>query len=261
MTRRRKASICQCGIMRFRPRRPLRLCFSLVSAQTLSAIQSKPGHGHELIGLTVMQSFAINFQPFYPVVSVAEMCTIEPTLALVYTNVPHSSEERNPFPPVLTKLAICSIAALHREVPRHITRSLLRTLQGQVEGPAGMAMMRRSNIANVQTALLLGVSAELHASSTFEGGSRSWLTVGSAIRMALDIVCPQRYHESRAHFTGPPPRSAFVQGPAGAAASPPQTLGGTHHCGPLVRYVLRPANDDQSVRLRCIRPERLRRWI
>lgn len=156
--------------------------------------------------LTVMQSFARNFLPYCPIISLAELCTLEPALSFAFTRVEVIPTPVG-LPQALAQLAVCSIAALSREVPRRIARSLFQALRHRLDGAEGMRLMRRSCVGNVQTLLLLGVSAEVHASSTCEGGSRSWLTLGTALRMALDLVS----HTSR-NFAFAAVVSLYLQG-------------------------------------------------
>jgi hypothetical protein len=105
-------------------------------------------------------------------------------------SLPHSNGQPppTPLPSTIAKLAICSIAALSRTVPREIYHSLLSALTLYMDSPEGNRLLRTSCIGHVQILLLLGVSSELHSRSTCDGGSWSWLRVGAALRMALDIV-------------------------------------------------------------------------
>jgi hypothetical protein len=135
----------------------------------------------------VMQSYGSNFLHIYPVISISELCSIEPALTL---SLPHSGGQPppTPLPATVARLAICSIAALSRTVPREIGHSLFSALTSYMDGREGNRLLRTSCIGHVQILLLLGVSSELHSRSTCEGGSWSWLRVGAALRMAMDIV-------------------------------------------------------------------------
>lgn len=134
-----------------------------------------------------MHSYRLTFLPVCSILSLSELCYLDPRLpapALVDVDSPTLS----PLPRSLGKLAVCALAALSREIPPRIFLSLFHTLFSRMEGEDGTRLLRISNLGNVQVLLLLGVSSELHALTTNQGGSFSWLTVGSAIRMALDIV-------------------------------------------------------------------------
>lgn len=141
----------------------------------------------DLLTRPVMQSYGTNFLPLYPVLSLAELCSLESSLALAFPSLkPHPPP--TPISNSLGKLIVCSIAALSRAVPRAISESLLVTLGARLDGPEGIHLTQTSSLGNIQLQLLLGVSAELHSRSTCKGGSRSWLMIGSAIRMAMDMV-------------------------------------------------------------------------
>lgn len=112
---------------------------------------------------------------------------LEPALTLAF----HGLEKlQSPvyFAKNITKLAVCAIASLNREVPQAIRSSLLGALHSHLTGAESVDITRRSSLGNVQTMLLLGMSPKMHAESIYTGGSRSWLMTGMAIRMALDLV-------------------------------------------------------------------------
>jgi hypothetical protein len=134
-----------------------------------------------------MQSFASNVLPFFPVLSLAELCYLNPALSLAFQDIESLSSPIS-IPRTIATLAVCAIASLYRKVPRNIRVSLLSSLQGMLGEAAGLDLTRRSSLGHVQTMLLLGMSPELHAGPMYTAGSRSWLMTGSAIRMALDIV-------------------------------------------------------------------------
>lgn len=162
----------------------VRLFLSPVSEQHRSSFAFDASRRSDEV---VMQSFAINMLPFYPVLSLAELRSVEPVLSLTFHDVESLS------PPIyvaktLTKLAVCSIASLYRKVPQAIRASLLNALHRRLRGIESLEVTSKSSLGNVQTMLLLGMSAELHAGSIYAGGSRNWLMVGSAIRMAYDLV-------------------------------------------------------------------------
>jgi hypothetical protein len=135
-----------------------------------------------------MHSYRLTFLPVCSILSLSELCYLEPRLQApsLVDNV--DAPAASPIPRTLGKLAVCALAALSREIPPRIFLSLFHTLSSRMEGEDGTRLLRISNLGNIQVLLLLGVSSELHALTTNQGGSFSWLTVGSAIRMALDIV-------------------------------------------------------------------------
>jgi hypothetical protein len=135
-----------------------------------------------------MHSYRLNFLPVCSILSLSELCSLEPGLKHAFASTNMGPPPPTPLPRVFGKLAVCTLAALSRDVPRHIFFSLLHTLSSRLDGEEGSHLLRTSSLGNVQVLLLLGLSSELHAVTTSRGGSLSWLTVGLALRMAQDIV-------------------------------------------------------------------------
>jgi len=193
--------------------------------------------------ISVMQSFAVNFLPYYPVLSLAELSTLEPAMALAFSST-EMLPPTNTLPKPLAQLVVCSIAALSKEVPRRVAQSLFRSLRFRLDGDEGNRLMRRSCMGNVQTLLLLSVSAELHDSSTSEGGSRSWLTLGTAVRMAFDLVRLCQALGGDNSLSGLASRHDQFGSPSARASPAEPYLGCCSHCRPLVFDIFRTASID-----------------
>nr|XP_019007942.1 uncharacterized protein I206_07110 [Kwoniella pini CBS 10737]OCF46723.1 hypothetical protein I206_07110 [Kwoniella pini CBS 10737] len=136
---------------------------------------------------SLIHSYRLNILPLSPILSLAELCSIEPSLGYALQSEHIGPPPPNPLPKSLTRLAVCTLAALSRQVPRHIYHSLFAQLTATLNGAEGSRLMRTSSLGNVQVLLLLSSSAEMHSSNTDQGGGLSWLRSGLAIRMAQDI--------------------------------------------------------------------------
>ncbi|WWC65481.1 uncharacterized protein I303_108099 [Kwoniella dejecticola CBS 10117] len=136
---------------------------------------------------SLIHSYRLNILPLSPILSLAELCSIEPSLGYAIQSEDIGPPPPNPLPNALTRLAVCTLAALSRQVPRHIYHSLFARLTVTLNGAEGSRLMRTSSLGNVQVLLLLSSSAEMHSSNTDQGGGLSWLRSGLAIRMAQDI--------------------------------------------------------------------------
>ncbi|ORY28188.1 fungal-specific transcription factor domain-domain-containing protein [Naematelia encephala] len=135
----------------------------------------------QLVSESVLENlinlYRMRIIPVNPIVSISETVGLFP-----WIRKPHlDSIPPTPLPRLL-RLIVCSVPAQWRAVPKEIRESLHVTLQSQMDGGGGSALMRTSSLGNVQTLLVLAISLEV-----LRTRRESWLTVGLAIRMAQEI--------------------------------------------------------------------------
>lgn len=136
--------------------------------------------------VAVMSAYATKILPISPIISLGELCDVEPNLAFSLSGVPKTLS--GAIPKQLGKLVVCAAAALCRDVPKRIYSCLATSLAAKMEGPEGARLMTCSSIGHIQLLAVISMSPELHSDLTSRGGSLSFLRSGSAIRMAFDLV-------------------------------------------------------------------------
>ncbi|KAK0553283.1 hypothetical protein OC845_001283 [Tilletia horrida] len=87
-------------------------------------------------------------------------------------------------PPPLLLYAVCSIAALSREVPREVllcVKTALASIFRETD------VLSTSKSVTVRALLILSLHSDVHGSTAMQSGARCWNRTGCAVRMAQDL--------------------------------------------------------------------------
>jgi hypothetical protein len=137
----------------------------------------------DAIGCLVFSIFEENILPFFPVVSHQELADIR----FDSENVANNPKTASSLPPI-AGLIICTLSALSRKIPRHIFQELSHALYLKFETIEGLRVLSISSLAHIQVLLLLTMNPETQSPATNHSGSMTFLRIGTAIRMAQDLV-------------------------------------------------------------------------
>ncbi|KAJ9113239.1 hypothetical protein QFC22_006078 [Naganishia vaughanmartiniae] len=133
----------------------------------------------------VFSIFEENIIPFFPAVSYQELDKIRSASA----NIIQSPTTGSSLPPI-AGLIICTLSALNRTIPRQIFQELSHALYLKFETIEGLRVLSISSLAHIQVLLLLTMNPETQSPATNHSGSMTFLRIGTAIRMAQDLVNP-----------------------------------------------------------------------
>ncbi len=110
-------------------------------------------------------SYFEKIAPLFPIITKSEFLHLSP-------------------PPPLLLYAVCSVAALSRDVPREVLTAVRVTLAQLLRDSD---ILSNSSSIAVRALLVMSINQDVHGSGAVQCGARSWNRLGCAIRMAQDL--------------------------------------------------------------------------
>ncbi|KDN53384.1 hypothetical protein K437DRAFT_69739 [Tilletiaria anomala UBC 951] len=113
----------------------------------------------------LVNSYFERIAPMFPIITKSEFLHLSP-------------------PPPLLLYAVCSVAALARDVPREVLTAVRSTLAILLRDSD---VLSNSSSVAIRALLVMSLHQDVHGSTAVQCGARSWNRLGCAVRMAQDL--------------------------------------------------------------------------